>query len=208
MSELATNEPPFTPELVLACYRAGIFPMGDGRGGICWFSPDPRTIFDLDRFHVPRTVRQMIQRQVFHVRIDTAFDEVIAACADRPGGTWISAEIRAVYSELRRRGHAHSVEAWLSGRLAGGLYGVAIGGAFFGESMFFRVSGASKVALVALVERLRGRGYVLLDTQWTTPHLARFGALEIRRREYLRRLERALELPCRFVDEPGAGEGT
>lgn len=191
---------PLPPELVLHAYSIGAFPMADPDGDIAWFSPDPRCIFPLDKFHVPRTVRQLIQRRVFEVRIDTAFAEVIAACADREEGTWISESIMATYTELHRQGFAHSVECWQADNLAGGLYGVALGGAFFGESMFTRVTGASKVALAALVERLKVRGFTLLDTQWTTPHLARFGAIEIPRREYLRRLRAALLLPCRFAD--------
>jgi len=189
-----------TPELVLQAYRAGAFPMADPDEEIGWYSPDPRCIFPLDRFHVPRTIRQAVRRGIFEVRVNTAFDEIIAACADRPEGTWISDEIMAVYRALHRRGYAHSVESWQGAGLAGGLYGVALGGGFFGESMFTRVSNASKVALAALVERLRARGFVLLDTQWSTPHLARFGAVEIPRREYLRRLRAALALPCRFAD--------
>ncbi len=172
--------------------------MADESGQIAWFRPDPRCIFSLDRFHVPRSVRQAVRRGKFELRVDSAFDEVIASCADREDGTWISKEILTVYRTLHRSGHAHSVESWHAGKLAGGLYGVALGGAFFGESMFTRVSDASKVALVALVERLRARGFVLLDTQWITPHLARFGALEIRLVEYLRRLQSALALPARF----------
>lgn len=186
--------------MVLAGYRAGIFPMADEHGRIVWFSPDPRCVFEFDRLRVPRSVRRTIGRGTFEVRVNTAFDEVIEACADRPEGTWISPAIRRVYQALHRRGWAHSVEAWHAGRLAGGLYGVALGGAFFGESMFYRVSDASKVALVALLERLRQRGYTLVDTQWLTPHLARFGAVEIARDEYLRRLGHALTLPCRFDD--------
>jgi leucyl/phenylalanyl-tRNA--protein transferase len=189
---------PLTPELVLDAYRAGIFPMAD-EGELYWFSPNPRCVFPLDAFHVPRSVRQTIRRAKFEVRVDTAFDDVIAACADRPEGTWISDEIMRVYRALHRQGHAHSVESWHAGELAGGLYGVTLGGAFFGESMFTRVTDASKVALVALVERLRARGFTLLDTQWHTPHLARFGARYIPRSEYRRRLKLALALPVRFA---------
>jgi len=189
-----------TPELVLQAYRVGIFPMAGRDGTIAWFSPDPRCIFPLDAFHVPRSVRQTIRRGRFEIRINTAFDAVVAGCADRPEGTWISPEIARVYGALHRSGHAHSVEAWHAGELAGGLYGVALGGAFFGESMFTRATDASKVALVALVERLRARGFALLDTQWATPHLERFGAREIPRREYLRLLTAALRRDCRFVD--------
>ncbi len=188
-----------TPELVLQAYRVGIFPMAGPDGEIAWFSPDPRCIFPLDAFRTPRSLRQTIRRGRFEVRINSAFDEVVAGCADRAEGTWISPEIARVYGALHRAGQAHSVEAWHAGELAGGLYGVAIGGAFFGESMFTRVTDASKVALVALVERLRARGFTLLDTQWATPHLERFGAREIPRREYLRRLAAAVQLDRRFV---------
>jgi leucyl/phenylalanyl-tRNA--protein transferase len=190
-----------TPQLVLHAYQVGAFPMADPDGEIGWYSPDPRCIFPLERFHVPRTVRQAIARTIFKVRVNTAFDQVIAACADRPEGTWISDDIVLVYRALHRRGYAHSVECWQGAELAGGLYGVALGGAFFGESMFTRISNASKVALVALVDRLRARGFVLLDTQWITPHLARFGAVEIPRREYLRRLRAAFALACRFAND-------
>ena len=192
-------DPTLTPEIVLQGYCAGLFPMADETGAIHWFSPNPRCIFLLDHFHVPRSVRQTIRRGKFEVRVNTAFDEVIAGCADRPEGTWISREIMRVYRALHRQGYAHSVESWYQGQLAGGLYGVAIGGAFFGESMFTRVADASKVALVALVERLRNRGFTLLDTQWQTPHLARFGAVNISRAEYLRRLRSALALRVSFV---------
>lgn len=194
-------DPNLTPELVLHAYRSGVFPMADEEGEIYWFSPDPRCILPLETFHVARSLRQVLRRGVFEVRVDTAFDEVMAACADRAEGTWISNEIIAVYQQLHRQGHAHSVESWQEGRLVGGLYGVALGGAFFGESMFARVSNASKVALAHLVERLKHRGFVLLDAQWSTPHLRTFGAVEIPRREYLRRLRAALTLSCEF----GAG---
>lgn len=190
-----------TPELVLQAYRTGAFPMADRDGELLWFSPDPRCILPLDRFHIPRSVRQIVRRRTFEIRINTAFEAVVHACANRPEGTWISAQIIEVYRTLHRQGFAHSVESWHEGQLAGGLYGLAVNGAFFGESMFTRVSNASKVALVALVKRLRKRGFILLDTQWSTPHLTRFGAAEIRRREYLRRLRLALALPCRFISE-------
>ena len=191
-----------TPQLVLDGYRVGIFPMADERGAISWYSPDPRCVFELDRFHVPHSLRQTMRHELFAIRFDTAFDEVVRACADRPEGTWISGGVAVLYRELHRRGSAHSVEAWRDGALAGGLYGVTIGGAFFGESMFHHVSEASKVALVALVERLGQRGFTLLDTQWMTPHLARFGAIEIPRDEYLRRLAAAIELECDFAGPP------
>lgn len=195
-----------SPELVLEAYRSGVFPMADDQGEIYWFSPDPRCVIPLDTFHVPRSVRQAVRRSNFEIRIDGDFRSVMEACADRPEGTWISDEIIAVYTELQRHQHAHSIETWQDGRLVGGLYGVAIGGAFFGESMFHRVTDASKVALVHLVERLRNHGYVLLDTQWSTPHLTRFGAVEIPRRDYLRRLQSALKLPRRFMDDAPAVE--
>lgn len=190
-----------TPALVLQGYRVGAFPMADDTGQIGWYSPDPRCVFPLERFHTPRSLRQTVQRGTFEIRVNTAFDRVIAGCADRPEGTWISGELMAVYRTLHRRGYAHSVESWQDTELAGGLYGVAIGGAFFGESMFTRTTDASKVALFALVQRLAKRRFVLLDTQWKTPHLARFGAIEIPRNDYLRHLRAALALPCRFADE-------
>jgi leucyl/phenylalanyl-tRNA--protein transferase len=189
-----------TPEMVLHGYRLGVFPMADPDGALYWFSPDPRCIFEYERFRVPRSLRPVLRRGQFEIRVNTAFDAVIRACADRPEGTWISDEITAVYSELHRRGHVHSVESWCDGRLVGGLYGVTLGGAFFGESMFYHVTNASNVALVSLIERLKARRFVLIDTQWSTPHLLRFGAVEITRGEYLRRLDRALTLHCRFAD--------
>jgi len=193
-------QPVLAPHLLLEAYRLGIFPMADEDGQIRWFSPDPRAIIELDRFHIPRTLRQVYRQGRFDVRVDTAFDRVIRACADRPEPTWISPEIIQAYTGLYRCGHAHSVESWQGGCLVGGLYGVALGGAFFGESMFHRVTDASKVALMALVERLTQRGFCLLDVQFDTPHLARFGTGEIPRAEYLRRLQQAVLQPCRFVD--------
>lgn len=185
--------------LLLEAYRTGIFPMGNREGGIDWYSPHFRGIIPLDTFHVPRRLARLMRQQRFEIRIDTAFAEVIAACAALED-SWISREIRDSYINLYELGFAHSVESWQEGRLVGGLYGVNLRGAFFGESMFHRVTDASKVALVALVERLRARGYVLLDTQWTTAHLERFGAIEIPRAAYLRLLDRAMTLDRRFVD--------
>ncbi len=188
-----------TPDLLVRAYCAGFFPMADSRRGrIRWYSPDPRAVIPLESFHVPRSLRRTIRRGLFDVRVNTAFRAVIRACAERPE-TWISDEIVRAYEALHALGLAHSVETWQGERLVGGLYGVALGGAFFGESMFSRVTDASKVALVALVERLRARGFTLLDTQFLTPHLARFGAVEIPRGEYLRRLAAALRLECRFI---------
>ncbi len=184
-------DPPLTPELLVRAYAAGAFPM-DVQGRIRWFSPDPRAIIPLEDFHASRTLMQLYRSGRFEIRMNTRFREVMEACADRPEGTWISAEIIEAYVELHRLGLAHSVEAWRDGELAGGLYGVALRGAFFGESMFHRRTDASKVALVALVERMRHRGLTLLDVQFLTPHLQRFGAREIPRSTYLRRLQAAL----------------
>jgi len=172
--------------------------MGMPDGELGWFSPDPRGIIPLEGFHVPHGLARTLKRNLFEIRVDTAFDEVIRGCAKREE-TWIDEEIELSYRQLHTMGHAHSVEAWNGDRLVGGLYGVAIGGAFFGESMFHTETDASKVALHALVRRLRERGFVLLDTQWTTPHLERFGAREIPRREYLRRLKAAVRMPCSFA---------
>jgi leucyl/phenylalanyl-tRNA--protein transferase len=169
-------------------------------GRIRWYSPNPRGIIPLDRFHMPRRLARVMRQGRFEIRVDTAFRRVIEACAaDREEGTWISDEIVESYCALHEHGFAHAIEAWADGRLAGGLYGVALGGAFFGESMFHHVTDASKVALAALVDRLRARGYVLLDVQWVTPHLETFGAIEIPRRGYLRLLEEALAIERTFV---------
>lgn len=192
---------PLSRDILVAAYRQGIFPM-DVDGEIQWFSPDPRAVIDLDGFHAPRSLRQVYRRGVFEIRINTRFEEVMRACAERPEGTWISGEIVDAYTALHRLGLAHSVETWREGELAGGLYGVSLGGAFFGESMFHRETDASKVALAALVERMRHRGFLLLDIQFLTPHLARFGAREIPRRAYLRRLAAALAVATTFVDGP------
>src|SRR3954464_10586966 len=158
-------------ELLLQSYRFGIFPMAMRDGSIEWFSPDPRAVLPLDQFHVPHGLRRVAKKKVFEIKIDHSFADVITACAQR-GDTWINHEIIASYERLHQLGHAHSVETWDGGELVGGLYGVAIGGAFFGESMFHRKTDASKVALLALVERLRAKKFALLDTQWVTPHLA------------------------------------
>ena len=186
--------------MLLAGYRRGIFPMAtDDRGGIAWFSPDPRAIIPLDeRFHIPHGLRRELGKQRFEITFDSDFEGVIRACSKSHGPTWISKEILTAYCGLHGAGHAHSVEAWLEGGLAGGLYGVHIGGAFFGESMFHHATDSSKVALVALVERLRRRGFLLLDTQWLTPHLARFGACQIPRDQYRNLLDEALARPCAF----------
>lgn len=182
--------------------------MADSDGRIGWYSPNPRGVFEFDRFRIPRSLRKLIRRGVFEVRIDTTFESVMRACADRPEGSWISEQIIDLYTRLHDAGFAHSVEAWHDGELAGGLYGVVIGGAFFGESMFHRRTDASKVALAALIERLEQRNFALIDTQWITPHLASLGAVEIPRGEYLERLASAIRLDCRFSDdrEPAADQ--
>ena len=182
-----------SPELLLQGYRLGVFPMGMTDGSIHWFSPDPRAILPLDGFKTDHGLRRVLAKKKFEIKIDKSFGEVIRACADREE-TWITPKIIASYEHLHDLGCAHSVEAWHNEKLAGGLYGVAIGGAFFGESMFHRVTDASKVALVGLVEIMKARRFVLLDTQWSTPHLEKFGAAEISRRAYLRLLARAVEL--------------
>lgn len=180
---------------LLAAYRAGLFPMPVRRRTLAWWSPDPRGILPLDQLRVTRSLRRSCAR--YEVRIDTAFDAVIGACAD-PGRQhgWIDDRIAEAYQRLHRLGWAHSVEAWTAeGELAGGLYGVAIGGLFAGESMFHRRTDASKVALVHLVEVLAAGGATLLDVQWTTDHLRSLGAVDVPRTEYLERLETALALP-------------
>ncbi len=188
---------------LVSAYASAWFPMAVEGAGIRWFSPDPRGIIPLDEFHVPRRLARVVRRSLFHLTVDASFDAVIRGCAEAErtteSGTWIDDEIFESYCLLHQAGYAHSVEAWHDGRLAGGLYGVALGGAFFGESMFHHVTDASKVALVALVDRLRHRGYTLLDTQWTTEHLEQFGAVEVPRRRYLQLLSEALRRDCTFI---------
>lgn len=191
------------PGTVLSAYRAGLFPMHLSAGGddvLAWWSPEPRGVLPLDGLHVSRSLRKACRR--FEVRVDTAFEAVIAACASaRREHGWINGDIRSAYVELHHLGWVHSVEAWSldDGTLAGGLYGVAVGGLFAGESMFHRETDASKVALVGLVELLQEGGAQLLDVQWQTPHLAGLGAVEVSRAEYRRRLEAALDLPLPAV---------
>lgn len=187
----------FTSQLVLRAYAAGIFPMADDDGTIRWYSPDPRCIFDLKRFHVPKRMLRTYRQGLFEMRVNTAWDDVIRLCAARDS-TWISEDIKRVYTDLYRQGYAHSIEVFQNDELAGGLYGVSVGGAFMAESMFHTVTDASKMCLVYTVERLRERGFLLLDTQYKTPHLSTFGAVNISRQEYLTRLQQALLLDCRF----------
>jgi leucyl/phenylalanyl-tRNA--protein transferase len=212
------------PGRLLAAYRNGVFPWYSEGDPIHWWSPDPRAVFELDGLRVSRRLRRTVRSGRFRVTFDRDFAGVIRGCADRPGeGTWLTAEMIEAYEELHRLGHAHSVEVWYrasweeyveahhqlghapggddrpGGRLAGGVYGVAVGGLFAGESMFTRVRDASKVALVHLVERLRRRGFRLFDIQFVTDHTARLGAVTIPRAEYLKRLEEAVACPVTFI---------
>ena len=195
-----------SPELLLAAYAQGIFPMAHEEldGEIYWYAPDPRAIIPLDAFHASRRLRQRVRSGEYEVRVNTCFERVMQECAAPrgvDGQTWISAGLIEVYTHLHHMGVAHSVETWSAedGELVGGLYGVALGGLFAGESMFHRRTDASKVALVALVERMKAQGMTLLDIQFMTPHLATFGATEIPRAEYEARLAEALRLPVNFV---------
>ncbi len=206
MSRYASDPFRLTPELLIRAYAAGIFPMAESRKArhVFWIDPKVRGILPLDGVHVPRSLRKVIRRRPFDVRCDTEFDAVIRGCAQPADGrrdTWINEEILRAYSELHKLGFAHSVECWRDDRLVGGLYGVSLGGAFFGESMFSEERDASKVALVHLVARLRFGGFVLLDVQFVTDHLARFGTIEISARDYHDRLEKALKLQARFYSE-------
>jgi leucyl/phenylalanyl-tRNA--protein transferase len=186
-----------TPEILEACYRAGAFPMDDGYGRIGFYSSDPRAILELDSLHVSRSLARVVRGGTYEVHVNRNFEAVIRACADRKD-TWIGAEIISAFIRFHKAGRAHSVEAYREDELVGGLYGVALGGAFMGESMFSRMRDASKVCLVHLVERLKERGYVLLDCQIQNDHLARLGATEIPESEFLRRLDRALKLERTF----------
>jgi leucyl/phenylalanyl-tRNA--protein transferase len=199
MSDRFENAPVLPPDLLLQAYGQGMFPMAMESGELGWFSPDPRGVIPIKGFHVPHGMKNLLRDAPFEIRFNTAFTTVMRGCAKRET-TWISDTILRSYVRLHELGYAHSVEAWQGRKLAGGLYGVSIGGAFFGESMFSRESGASKVALHALVRRLDERGFVLLDTQWVTSHLRMFGAYEIPRSEYMQRLRHALRLDCRFVE--------
>jgi leucyl/phenylalanyl-tRNA--protein transferase len=191
--------PAVTPSLLLQAYASGVFPMAEAADAneIFWVDPQRRGILPLDGLHVSRRLARSFLNGPFEIRVDHDFAGVIAACADRPE-TWINGQIARLYRELHRLGHAHSVEIWQGGALSGGLYGVALGAAFFGESMFSRRRDASKFALIALVARLRAGGFRLLDTQFVTDHLARLGAVEISRAAYHRALEQAVNRPARF----------
>jgi len=188
------------PEFLLSAYASGYFPMAESRQGeIRWHSPDPRAIIPLDKLKISRSLRQIIKKHIFDVRLNTAFEPVIRCCAERKD-TWISEEIVQSYLQLHQLGYAHSVETWKDDALVGGLYGVALGAVFFGESMFSEVRDASKVALVHLVDRLNAKKFELLDTQLITPHLIRLGAIEIPRKTYLNLLNKAVRKKRSFLD--------
>jgi len=187
-----------TPELLLRAYSIGLFPMSDAADDpeIFWVEPEMRGILPLDAFHISKSLAKAVRKKPFDIRFDTAFDAVVEKCAeeaeDRPS-TWINDTIKELYGALHKLGHAHSVEAWEGEALVGGLYGVSLGSAFFGESMFSRRTNASKICLVHLVERLKIRGYTLLDTQFTTEHLKTFGAIDVPKQDYLKLLDKAVD---------------
>ncbi len=201
-----------TPQVLLKAYACGIFPMAESAEdpGLYWIEPEARGILPLNRFHVPRRLARTVASDLYEIRVDHDFAAVIKGCAaaapDRPK-TWINARIRRLYGELFDLGHCHTIEAWENGELVGGLYGVRLGAAFFGESMFSRARDASKVALVHLVARLRRGGFRLLDTQFTTEHLKQFGAVDVDRRQYQHLLEKAIEGDADFYRLAGGATG-
>src|SRR3954469_16948779 len=204
---MASRETAFveiTPEVLLKAYACGIFPMAESAEdpALYWIEPEKRGIIPLDTFHVPSRLARTVRSDRFNIAVNRDFEGVLDGCAEpQPGRarTWINARIRTLYEKLHNIGHCHSIEAYENGELAGGLYGVCLGRAFFGESMFHHARDASKVALVHLVQRLRERGYELLDTQASTPHLERFGCIEVSAKDYLLRLSKAIQKPCTFV---------
>ena len=200
------------PETLLKAYAYGIFPMAQDRHDttLYWMDPDPRGILPLDTFHIPKRLARTVRTDHYQVRVDSAFTAVMEGCAEptpERRSTWINDRIVELYTQLFEQGHAHSVEAWEGETLVGGLYGVAVGAAFFGESMFSRARDASKVALVHLVGRLIAGGYQLLDTQYTTTHLTQFGVVEIPRKDYRRQLRRAVAARADFYSLPAAASG-
>ncbi len=196
---------PLDPETLLSAYAQGAFPMSDRDGVVRWYTADPRGVIPLECFRVPSTLAQTVRQRRFDCRINHDFAATMRACAaNRDDGTWIGEPLLTAYVRLHELGFALSVEAWRDGQLVGGLYGVTLGGAFFGESMFHRQRDASKVALVHLVNRLHERGFVLLDAQANTPHLAQFGCVEIPADEYLKRMRRAIVKECRFDEGRGS----
>ncbi len=202
-----TSPPVITPDLLLRAYAAGVFPMAQSRDSdaIHWVDPRLRGILPLDKFHISRSLRHHIARDPFHIRTDSDFHGVLTLCADRPE-TWINPQIFNLYLDLHRLGHAHSLEVWDGPDLVGGVYGVVLGSAFFGESMFSRRTDASKIALAYLVHRLNAGGFTLFDTQFLTPHLASLGGVEIPRHDYRARLAAALQRAATF-DPPGYTPG-
>lgn len=188
-----------TPEILEFAYRNGYFPMGEEDGSISWHNPEPRAIFPLETLVLPRSVRKVADKGLFEIRFNTHFDQVIHYCATTRESTWITEDVIAAYTELFERGLAHTVETWQNGELVGGLYGVSIGGAFFGESKFSLVSEASKVAFAKLVEHLKERGFTLLDSQYINHHTQMLGAIEIPRVEYLKRLATATQSSVSFL---------
>lgn len=186
---------PLDPIMVINAYAQGIFPMADHDGAIHWYAPDPRAILEHDDLYVSRSLRATIRKGIYQIRMDSSFEQVMRCCADRDE-TWINEEFIQTYTYLHHAGFVHSVEAWRDGQLLGGLYGIAIGGAFMGESMFSYATDASKVCLVALVDHLKAHGYVLHDTQFLTDHLSTMGVTEIARWMYEQRLKAALKLRC------------
>lgn len=197
-----------TPELLLQAYRVGVFPMAEHRDDpeMFWVDPRRRGVFPLDGFHISRSLAKTLRRDAYEVTLNAAFGDVIDACADR-SETWINQDIRMLYTDLHDMGHAHSIEVWMQDRLVGGVYGVAVGGAFCGESMFSRERDASKIALAWLVDLLRRTGFVLFDTQFLTHHLASLGAIEITRAEYRAHLAQALLVDADITSAPLAASG-
>ncbi|WSH67036.1 leucyl/phenylalanyl-tRNA--protein transferase [Rhizobium ruizarguesonis] len=194
------KSPGITPDILLRAYSIGLFPMAESADDpeIFWVEPELRGVLPFDHFHVSKSLAKTVRRKPFEIRFDHAFDQVIAACAEETSGrpsTWINRTIRSLYSTLFDMGHAHTVEAWEGDQLVGGLYGVSLGSAFFGESMFSRRTDASKICLVHLVDRLRERGFTLLDTQFTTEHLKTFGAIDVPKADYAAMLTAAMESP-------------
>ncbi len=192
-----------SPERLLSAYRKGIFPWYSENQPILWWSLDPRGIIPLDGFHVGATLNKVLKRKIFEIKLNTAFENVMKACAVRRNGSsepgWITEEMISAYTELHRLGYAHSVESWRKGKLVGGVYGIAVGGLFAAESMFYRESNASKSALAALIERMKERGFTLFDCQMVTEVTKKMGAIEISREEYLKRLNKALLQNCKFA---------
>lgn len=197
------NEQLLSPDILLNAYRSGVFPMTDADGQTRWYTADPRGVLPLDAFHCPKSLAQIVRQRKFDVRVNFDFESVVRACKDvfRPEahGGWIGDDIVRAYTQLHHNGHAHCIAAYQNQKLVGGLYGVSIGGAFFGESMFFTVPNASKVCLVHLVHRLRARGYALLDTQMVTDHMKQFGCTHMPGDAYMDQLEHAMTLKCTFV---------